>query len=214
MREKRQQRGPTPLIQDRAQGSFRFYTSDDMQASHHVLSLVALKLYLAKHLPIDFTKKFNFLVRDKSDGPSYIKLDAGRELSQKLSPLVTEDDVTAIQTSFSVTDGLRQLRTRKWSLSDLQYVFLAAMTIGSLWIIEPAAPFLKTLAFLGFVLLLSTPATNQFFLPSWPIWAYLLFFFSSRYVTFCDPLATCSPTMGVSAAVRRLKWAVKRWTSC
>ena len=163
-----------------------------MQAYHNVLSLVALKLSVAKYLPLDFTK-LNFLIRDKNgDAAGYIKLDTGsvrerereREPGQKPSPLLTEEDVTALQTSFSVTDGLQQLRRRKWSLSDVQYILLAALTIGSLWIVEPAAPFIKTAAFLGFMLLLAMPATNQFFLPSWPIWAYLLYFFSSRYVNF------------------------------
>lgn len=98
------------------------------------------------------------------------------------APLSAEEDVTTLQTSFSIKESLQRWRRRSWSIFDIQYVALASITITCLWMIEPAAPILKTAAFLGYMLLLLMPATSQFFLPSWPIWAYLLFFFSSRYV--------------------------------
>ncbi|KAL7619443.1 Phosphatidylinositol:ceramide phosphoinositol transferase (IPC synthase) [Parahypoxylon ruwenzoriense] len=92
--------------------------------------------------------------------------------------------VAALQTSFSVFDSFRHLRTRRWSVFDAQHLLLAAFTIFSIWIIEPSAPFIKILAAVGYLGLLFMPATRQFFLPSWPIWTYLIYFFSSRFIPF------------------------------
>ncbi|KAI1479672.1 PAP2-domain-containing protein [Daldinia eschscholtzii] len=92
--------------------------------------------------------------------------------------------ISALQTSFKITDTIELLRTRKWSVFDVQYVGLAGFTIFSLWIIDPPAPIIKTLAALGYLLLLFMPITRQFFLPSWPIWTYLLYFFSSRFIPY------------------------------
>lgn len=91
------------------------------------------------------------------------------------------EHVSSLQRSFSPADGVRYLRYQhKWTLFDLQYVMLAMFCLSSLWIIEAHAPFIKSAAVVGYTLLLLTPATSQFFLPSWPIWTYLLYFFSSR----------------------------------
>ncbi|AEO68018.1 778803de-770e-46fa-9191-8e60e16174fd [Thermothielavioides terrestris] len=91
------------------------------------------------------------------------------------------DDVTRLQTSFDVRRSLSALRTRRWSLWDLQYLVLFGYIVFSLAIL-PSAPLLKTgvLVVLGLVLLM--PITQQFFLPSLPIWTYLLYFFSSRFI--------------------------------
>lgn len=89
------------------------------------------------------------------------------------------DDVTRLQTSFDAWGTLRALRTRKWSLWDLQHMVTFAYILFSLAIL-PSAPLLKTgvLVVLGVLLLM--PITQQFFLPSLPIWTYLLYFFASR----------------------------------
>ncbi|KAI2777644.1 PAP2-domain-containing protein [Daldinia loculata] len=92
--------------------------------------------------------------------------------------------ISALQTSFKITDTFELLRTRKWSVFDVQYLGLAGFTIFSLWIIDPSAPIIKTLAALGYLSLLFMPVTRQFFLPSWPIWTYLLYFFSSRFIPY------------------------------
>ncbi|KAI1385923.1 PAP2-domain-containing protein [Hypoxylon trugodes] len=102
---------------------------------------------------------------------------------QMREPMTTKS-IAALQTSFKITDSFQQLRTRKWSVFDVQYVVLAGLTLTSIWIIEPSAPFIKTAAALGYLSLLLMPATRQFFLPSWPIWTYLLYFFSSRFIPF------------------------------
>ncbi|KAK0625281.1 hypothetical protein B0T17DRAFT_269102 [Bombardia bombarda] len=91
------------------------------------------------------------------------------------------DDITRLKTSFDVSESIRTLQTRRWRIHDLQYLLLFAFIIFSLSIIPPA-PFIKTAVLLGLGLLLLMPITQQFFLPSLPIWTYLLYFFSSRFI--------------------------------
>ncbi|KAH6653169.1 PAP2 superfamily protein [Truncatella angustata] len=93
------------------------------------------------------------------------------------------EHVSSLQRSFSPAEGVRYLRHQhKWTLFDLQYVVLAMFCLSSLYIIEAHAPLIKSAAVVAYTLLLLTPVTSQFFLPSWPIWTYLLYFFSSRYI--------------------------------
>lgn len=91
------------------------------------------------------------------------------------------DDVTRLQTSFNVLDSITALRNRRWRVYDLQYLVLFGYTIFSLSILPPA-PLIKTGALVATSILLLMPITGQFFVPSMPIWTYLLYFFSSRYV--------------------------------
>ncbi|KAL2752136.1 hypothetical protein ACRALDRAFT_1083692 [Sodiomyces alcalophilus JCM 7366] len=91
------------------------------------------------------------------------------------------NDATALQTSFNPIPTFRQLRKHKWRLMDIQYLALAILILFSL-AIAPSAPLIKTLAVLGIVLVVTMPATQQFFLPSLPIWTYLLYFFCSRFI--------------------------------
>jgi len=89
------------------------------------------------------------------------------------------DDVTRLQTSFNVLESVAALRRRRWRIYDVQYLVLFGYILFSLFIL-PSAPLVKTgaVAVLGVLLLM--PITQQFFLPSLPIWTYLLYFFSSR----------------------------------
>lgn len=96
------------------------------------------------------------------------------------------DDVTRLQTSFNVLDSITALRRRTWCIYDLQYLVVFGYILFSLCILPPA-PLIKTGAMVVLGILLLMPVTRQFFLPSLPIWTYLLYFFSSRYV-----LALCS----------------------
>jgi hypothetical protein len=89
------------------------------------------------------------------------------------------DDITRLQTSFDPLRTLRALRTRKWSLWDLQHLVVFGYIIFSLAIL-PSAPLIKTGVLVVLGLLLLMPITQQFFLPSLPIWTYLLYFFASR----------------------------------
>jgi inositol phosphorylceramide synthase catalytic subunit len=100
-------------------------------------------------------------------------------LRQKSKSATTSDSITRLNTSFNVLDSLTELRRRRWRLSDLQYVVVFAYIVFSLSILPPA-PLVKTgvMVVLGLILLM--PITQQFFLPSLPIWTYLLYFFSSR----------------------------------
>ncbi|GAB0134650.1 hypothetical protein EsDP_00003012 [Epichloe bromicola] len=93
------------------------------------------------------------------------------------------EDVTTLRTSFNISDGLRDLQKRKWKPSDLQYVFLAGLTLFSLWI-APPAPALKFFALLAASWILLMPATRQFFMPSVTIWVWLVYFFCSRFIPY------------------------------
>lgn len=100
-----------------------------------------------------------------------------RSKSKHLHPGV--EDITSLQTSFNLWDGIRDLQKRKYRTSDLQYVFLLCLTLFSLWI-APSAPGIKFFALLASAWVLLMPATRQFFLPSSVIWIWLVYFFCSR----------------------------------
>jgi hypothetical protein len=89
------------------------------------------------------------------------------------------DDITKLQRSFDPWTTVRALRTRRWTLWDLQHVVTFGFIFFSLAIL-PSAPFIKTGGLAVLAVLLLMPATQQFFLPSLSIWTYLLYFFSSR----------------------------------
>ncbi|KAK3689884.1 hypothetical protein B0T22DRAFT_181470 [Podospora appendiculata] len=91
------------------------------------------------------------------------------------------DDVTTLQTSFDMTESWNKLRHRKWRIYDLQHLVVFALIMFSLFIIPPA-PFIKAGVLVVVALLLLMPITQQFFLPSLPIWTYLFYFFSSRFI--------------------------------
>ncbi|KAI3541061.1 PAP2 superfamily protein [Colletotrichum filicis] len=91
------------------------------------------------------------------------------------------EDVTSLQKSLNPLDTLRKLQNHKWRLLDLQYTILVALIIFSLCI-TPSAPLIKTLAVTGGLLLLTIPVTSQFFFPGLSIWAYLIYFFCSRFI--------------------------------
>lgn len=126
--------------------------------------------HLASVIPISSRDKFEPTLKDGRSKPK--------------APYAPTDNtgITSLKTSFSIMSSLRSLQRHQWSLLDLQYVILAGLTIFSLYIIEARAPVIKSLTACGYLLFLLMPATRQFFLPSWPIWTYLLYFFSSRFI--------------------------------
>jgi len=91
------------------------------------------------------------------------------------------EDVTRLQTSFNVLESVAALRQRRWRIYDLQHLPVFGIIMFSLFILPPA-PLIKTGAMVVLGLLLLMPITSQFFLPSLPIWTYLLYFFSSRFI--------------------------------
>ncbi|KAK5661723.1 hypothetical protein OQA88_9823 [Cercophora sp. LCS_1] len=93
----------------------------------------------------------------------------------------SSDDVIRLKTSFNVWESITALRWRRWTVYDLQYLVTLGYIIFSLCIL-PSAPLTKTGAMIVLGILLLMPITRQFFLPSLPIWTYLLYFFSSRFI--------------------------------
>jgi len=110
------------------------------------------------------------------------KFRPARKLRLRLQPTKSHDrpdDITRLQRSFDVRVSLKALRTRRWSLWDLQHFITIGFVLFSLAIL-PSAPLIKTGVLVVLAALLLMPVTQQFFLPSLPIWTYLLYFFASR----------------------------------
>lgn len=122
--------------------------------------------------------KFDFI----SHLPSRYHIGHRRNRS-KTRGFAAAEDVTSLKTSFNFWDGIRDLQHHKWRLLDLQYLFLASLALFSLSI-APPAPTLKLFAIIASAWALLTPATRQFFLPSAPIWTWLLYFFCSRFIPY------------------------------
>jgi hypothetical protein len=106
----------------------------------------------------------------------------GRPRSRSKSKILPpgQEPVGDLQTSFNFWDGIRDLQKHKWQTSDIQYFILVGLTLFSL-AVAPSAPIFKTFALAVSAWLVLAPATRQFFLPSAPIWIWLLYFFCSRY---------------------------------
>ncbi len=112
------------------------------------------------------------------------KFRPARKLRLRLRPTKSHeqpDDITRLQRSWDAWASLKALRTRRWSWWDLQHLTTFGFILFSLAILPPAL-FLKTAALVVLAVLLLMPITQQFFLPSLPIWTYLLYFFSSRFI--------------------------------
>lgn len=117
--------------------------------------------------------------------PQRYRPDSGRRRRAKKPKRQTSDEpnenITKLQTSFNPLDGVRAIQRHRWVWLDIQYPALAGFMIFSL-AIAPMPIFVKIGAPLVSLLVCLMPATGQFFLPSMPIWIYLLYFFCSRYV--------------------------------
>ncbi|KAG7293787.1 hypothetical protein NEMBOFW57_003844 [Staphylotrichum longicolle] len=112
------------------------------------------------------------------------KFRPARKLRLRLQPTKSHDrpdDITRLQRSFDIRGSLKALRTRRWSLWDLQHFITIGFVLFSLAIL-PSAPLIKTGVLVVLAALLLMPITQQFFLPSLPIWTYLLYFFASRFI--------------------------------
>lgn len=128
-------------------------------------------------LPYIWTENLSLALLNRLPNKYRVGRRRTRSKSKHIHPGV--EDITTLQTSFSVSDGIRDLQKHKFRTSDLQYVALTSLTLFSLYI-APSAPAVKTLALLASVWVLLMPATRQFFLPSSAIWVYLVYFFCSR----------------------------------
>ncbi|CAK7222260.1 Phosphatidylinositol:ceramide phosphoinositol transferase (IPC synthase) [Sporothrix bragantina] len=89
--------------------------------------------------------------------------------------------VAALQRSFNPADGIRTLRRHRWNIYDVQHLITVCFVLFS-FIIAPIPIIVDIGIVAGYSLLVLMPATRQFFLPSLPIWTYLFYFFSSRFI--------------------------------
>lgn len=90
--------------------------------------------------------------------------------------------ITALQTSFSPVDTLRSLQAHRWTFHDGQYLFLALLGIFSLCLVTTPGALVKFSIAALLLTSLVFPITRQFFLPFLAIAAYLIFFYTCRYV--------------------------------
>jgi hypothetical protein len=128
-------------------------------------------------LPALLTENLNLAFLNRLPSRYHHGRRRGRSKSKVRDP--NAEDITSLDTSFNFWDGIRDLQNHNFTSSDLQYVFLAGLTLFSLYI-APSAPALKFFALAGSVWLLLMPATRQIFLPSSMIWIWLVYFFCSR----------------------------------
>lgn len=119
--------------------------------------------------------------------PHRLRRKIRSKLRNRQSPA---SSITALQTSFSPADTLRALQQHKWTWHDGQWLILAFLGTFSLCIMESPGPMVKmaVTTLIGLSLLL--PITRQFFLPFMPIAAYLIWFYSARFVS-SDYLSFC-----------------------
>ncbi|KFA66901.1 hypothetical protein S40285_02292 [Stachybotrys chlorohalonatus IBT 40285] len=132
-------------------------------------------------LPLPWTDRLSLAVFSRLSTRTPVGRRRRNSKSKMLSPSMLA--VADLQTSFDFRDGLKDLRKHKWRLADLQYAVLAGLSLFSLSI-APSAPLVKSLAVIASAWVLLMPATRQFFLPSLPIWVWLLYFFCSRFIPY------------------------------
>jgi hypothetical protein len=111
---------------------------------------------------------------------------SAKESSQSLIELVqlhVISSVARLETSVSPSLTLRRLRSHTFSWrSDGHYVFLVALSLLNLsYITAPSIPF-RVLIVLGYAAALLIPLTSQFFFPASPVFAWLLLFYSCRFI--------------------------------
>lgn len=126
--------------------------------------------------------------------PSFIPHRMRRKLRSKVrSRQSPSSSLGSLETSISLTDTLRALRSHRWSFYDGQYVILMILGIFTLCIIPSPGPIAKTGVATLLLSSLLIPATRQFFLPLLPVITWLSFFYACGYVLavvmslFLDP---------------------------
>lgn len=90
--------------------------------------------------------------------------------------------ITQLEISISPSDTIRALKKHQWSIWDGQYVLLAILGIFCLSIMAFPSPLFRTFVAALLLSSLLIPLTRQFFLPFLPIIAYLVLFYSCKYV--------------------------------
>lgn len=149
-----------------------------MQDMHSYLTQAKPKLHIP-HLQWPGALKIKIPERHRSGNDDDRRSRWKKPRRQQYDEPITS--ITRLQTSFNPIDGVRAVRRHRWTWLDIQYPALAGFMIFSLCIAP--MPLLAKIAIPSVSLLVCLmPATRQFFLPSMPIWTYLLYFFCSRYV--------------------------------
>jgi membrane-associated phospholipid phosphatase len=87
-----------------------------------------------------------------------------------------------LQTSWSPRGTVHALRSYRWSLYDLHYLFLVAIGVFCLAIVETPGPLVKTMITVLLMISMVLPITRQFFLPFFSILIYLVLFYSCRFI--------------------------------
>ncbi|KAL2423270.1 Inositol phosphorylceramide synthase catalytic subunit aur1 [Exophiala dermatitidis] len=111
--------------------------------------------------------------------PHRLRRKLRSKLRNRQSPA---SSISSLQTSFSPADTLHSLQNHKWTVYDAQWLFLAVLGIFSLSIIESPGPLVKTTVATLLLASLIFPITRQFFRPFMPIAAYLIWFYSCRFI--------------------------------
>lgn len=158
----------SPIIALNTPFSFRLTTS------RHTMNSFSSPLEGKSKLPFVWPEHLNLALLNRLPERYHVGRRRSRSKSRR-----GEEDITSLQTSFNMWDGVRDLQKHHFQLSDVQYVVLVCLTLFSLYV-APPAPGVKLLALMGGAWLLLMPATRQFFLPSSMIWVWLVYFFCSR----------------------------------
>ncbi|KAH9840640.1 PAP2-domain-containing protein [Rhodofomes roseus] len=90
--------------------------------------------------------------------------------------------VGRLDKSLSPKDTLRRLSQRQWTFSDSIYLFHIAL--ATFWMSVMQAPGfpLKLMIPTLYAIMILIPLTSQFFIPATPIFAWLLTFYTSRFI--------------------------------
>ncbi|GAO18599.1 hypothetical protein UVI_02061920 [Ustilaginoidea virens] len=83
-------------------------------------------------LPSLWTENLTIAFLNRLPNRYHVSRRRPRSKSKTITP--GAEDITTLHTSFNFWDGLRDLQKHKWKQSDLQYVFLLALTLFSLFI--------------------------------------------------------------------------------
>lgn len=90
--------------------------------------------------------------------------------------------VGRLDKSLSPKDTLRRLSQHKWTFSDSIYVFHIALATFWMSIMQAPGFPLKLMIPILYAIALLIPLTSQFFIPATPVFAWLLTFYTSRFI--------------------------------
>ncbi|KAI5292069.1 Aureobasidin resistance protein Aur1, partial [Ascosphaera atra] len=98
--------------------------------------------------------------------PHRLRRKIRSKLRSRMSPT---SSISTLKRSWSPSDTLKTLNSHRWTIWDAQYLFMAALGILSLCIIQSPGPLVRALIAVVVLSTLLFPVTCQFFLPALPI---------------------------------------------